>query len=287
MFDGTGLYLKNIGRVPILKAEEEIKLGRAIKTWQDTANPSPAISARGKRAKEKMISSNLRLVVHVAKKYQHRGLELDELIQEGSLGLNRAVEKFDFTKGYKFSTYAFWWIRQSISRAISEQSRTVRLPIHVWEKLNKVQKARRNFMEQHGHEPNIVELCETTGIPEEKLLALLESCHQTDCVSLDKTVGQEKNNELIELVASQHQGTFEAIAQQNVAAILSDVLDQLTENEAFVIRRRFGLDDGEKKTLGEIGEVLSITPERVRQIELKALRKLRCKQEVRTFRGVA
>lgn len=285
MKDGTGLYLQNIGRVPLLKADEEIALSRAVKVWQDTTDPSHAIVVKGKRAKAKLIEANLRLVVHISKKYQNRGLELDELIQEGALGLNRAVEKFDYTKGYKFSTYAFWWIRQSISRAIAEQSRTVRIPIHVWEKLSKVKKFRREFQHEHGRQPTTLEVAEMLKITEDTLKGFLQKYSQTNCLSLDKTIGKENETELIELISADEQGTFEVIAQENVREVINSVLDKFHEREVMVLRMRYGLDDGEPKTLRAIGEVLGLTRERVRQIEHRTLRKLRSKDEIRSFRG--
>lgn len=287
MADGTGRYLQNIGRVPLLKADEEIELGRLVKEWQDASEPSQRVQTRGKRAKEKLMTANLRLVVHVAKKYQNRGLELDELIQEGSLGLNRAVEKFDFTKGYKFSTYAFWWIRQAITRAIGEQSRTVRIPIHVWEKLNKVKSARHQFLKLHNRYPSIQEIAESIEMPEDKLSDLLELYQKTSCTSLDKLIGAEGDTELIDLIASDHQGTFEAIAGKNTREVLDDLICTLTEREALVMRMRFGLDDGDPKTLQAIGDALGISRERIRQLETKALRKLQKSEDIRSFRGVA
>ena len=287
MSDGIGKYLQNIGRVALLKGDEEIELGRAVKEWQDSPEPSKAMEARGKRAKEKLITANLRLVVHVAKKYQNRGLELDELIQEGSLGLNRAVEKLDFTKGYKFSTYAFWWIRQAITRGIAEQARTVRIPIHAWEKLSKVKGARQVFFREHGRHPSIQEIADMVDMSEDKLSELLEIYQKTSCTSLDKTVGKDADTELIALIASDQQGTFDAIAANDMRDVLEDLISGLKEKEALVLRMRFGLEDGESKTLQAIGDTLGVSRERIRQLESKALRKLRASKSVRSFRGVA
>ena len=287
MSDGTGKYLQNIGRVALLKGDEEIELGRAVKEWQDSPEPSKAMESRGKRAKEKLITANLRLVVHVAKKYQNRGLELDELIQEGSLGLNRAVEKFDFTKGYKFSTYAFWWIRQAITRGIAEQARTVRIPIHAWEKLSKVKGARQVFFREHGRHPSIKEIADMVDMSEDKLSELLEIYQKTSCTSLDKTVGKDADTELIALISSDQQGTFDAIAANDMRDVLEDLISGLKEKEALVLRMRFGLEDGESKTLQAIGDTLGVSRERIRQLESKALGKLRASKSVRSFRGVA
>ena len=287
MADGTGRYLHNIGRVPLWRADEEIELGRLVKEWQDAPEPSQKVQARGKRAKEKLMKANLRLVVHVAKKYQNRGLELDELIQEGSIGLNRAVEKFDFSKGYRFSTYAYWWIRQAIIRAIGEQSRTVRIPIHVWEKLNKVRSIRREFLKTHNRYPSVKEIAESIEMPEDKLSELLELYQKTSCTSLDKMIGTEGDTELIDLIASDDQGTFDAIAGKNTREVLEDLISTLTEREALVMRMRFGLDDGEAKTLQAIGNALGVSRERIRQLETKALRKLQKSEGIRSFRVVA
>ena len=287
MKDGFGKYLQNIGRVPLITAEEELKLGRAIKEWQDSEAPSPGLEQKGQRAKRKLMEANLRLVVHIAKKYQRRGLDLEDLIQEGALGLNRAVEKFDFTKGYKFSTYAYWWIRQSLTRAIAEKSRTVRMPIHTWEKLTKIKIARGKFHQEYGRNPSYQELSDLTDFPPHDIEKLLETFLKTSCTSLDKTIGQEKETELIDLIASDQQTTFDAIAQQNTVEFISELLTELPEKEAMVMRMRYGLGDGEKKTLQAIGDVLGVSRERVRQLETKALRKLRCKEEMQLYTGVA
>lgn len=287
MKDGFGKYLQNIGRVPLIGAEEELKLGRIIKEWQDSSEPSATLERQGQHAKKKLMEANLRLVVHIAKKYQRRGLELEDLIQEGALGLNRAVEKFDFTKGYKFSTYAYWWIRQSLTRAIAEKSRTVRMPIHTWEKLTKIKIARGKFNQDNGRNPTYQELSELTDFPTKDIEQLLESFLKTSCTSLDKTIGQEKETELIDLIASDQQTTFDAIAEQNTADFLSELLTELPDKEALVMRMRYGLGDDEKQTLQAIGDVLGVSRERVRQLETKALRKLRCKEEVQLYSGVA
>lgn len=279
--DGFGLYLQSIGRVPLLTAEEEIILGRAVKEWIEHPSPSPEIENRGLRAKRKLMAANLRLVVHISKKYMNRGLDMDDLIQEGSIGLDRAVEKFDFTKGYKFSTYAYWWIRQALTRAISEKSRLIRMPVHNWEKLNKLKISRRRYMQEHGCYPSTQELSTMTEIPVDALEKLMEQFVKTNCASLDQGVGKEESTELIDLIPCETQGTFEAIAQQSIKDCLGNILEELTEKESVVIRMRFGLNDEAPKTLQAIGDSLGVSRERVRQLETKALRKLKKHEEIK------
>tara|TARA_Y100001968_G_scaffold329740_1_gene379800 strand:- start:696 stop:1637 length:942 start_codon:yes stop_codon:yes gene_type:complete len=286
--DPISWYLSTIGRVPLLTPAEEIELGNQVQTMmgltedgtKDEKNSEFTSHQRrlirlGRRAKERMMKANLRLVVSVAKKYQGKGLELLDLVQEGSLGLERAVEKFDPTRGYKFSTYAFWWIRQSMTRAIACQSRTIRLPVHLSERLATIRKVSLDLAHKLGAMPSRVEIAEAMQIEVEELDSILRQALTTS--SLDAPVnGDEGRSFLGDLIAdSSLEEPLDKVEQRIHQEQLGRWLSHLSEQEQHVIRLRFGLEGNERHTLAEIGRLLQVSRERVRQVELKALRKLR------------
>ena len=286
--DPISWYLSTIGRVPLLTPAEEIELGNQVQTMmaltedgtKDEKNSEFTSHQRrlirlGRRAKERMMKANLRLVVSVAKKYQGKGLELLDLVQEGSLGLERAVEKFDPTRGYKFSTYAFWWIRQSMTRAIACQSRTIRLPVHLSERLATIRKVSLDLAHKLGAMPSRVEIAEAMEIEVEELDGILRQALTTS--SLDAPVnGDEGRSFLGDLIAdSSLEEPLDKVEQRIHQEQLGRWLSHLSEQEQHVIRLRFGLEGNERHTLAEIGRLLQVSRERVRQVELKALRKLR------------
>ncbi|MCG8351551.1 MAG: RNA polymerase sigma factor RpoD [Chloroflexales bacterium] len=285
--DSVRLYLREIGQVPLLTTEQEQKLARAIADGQSAlrslelvpTDSQEAVKLRttvsaGDTARQQMAAANLRLVVSIAKRYRDRGLPLLDLIQEGSLGLLRAIEKFDVTKGYKFSTYATWWIKQALSRALADQSRLVRLPVHLGETLNRIQAARRQLTQNLGREPNDTELAAALGMGEEKLRELRRTAQ--DPVSLATPVGEEADSTLADFIPDPHAlDADDAAASGMLRAQIAAALDQLTERERRVLELRYGLADGQPRTLEEVGRAFGVTRERVRQIEVKALRKLR------------
>ena len=259
--DPVKIYLKEIGRVPLLSAEEEIELAMR--------------KAQGDQlARKRLSEANLRLVVSIAKRYVGRGMQFLDLIQEGNMGLIKAVEKFDYRKGYKFSTYATWWIRQAITRAIADQARTIRIPVHMVETITKVKKVSSQLLHKNGHEPSVDEIAEELNMPVDRVREIIRISQ--DPVSLETPIGEEEDSHLGDFIPDEL-----APAPAEVASLsllkeqLDDVLGTLTEREEKVLRLRFGLEDGRPRTLEEVGQRFQVTRERIRQIEAKALRKLR------------
>ncbi len=259
--DPVRMYLKEIGKVPLLTAEEEVEL--AIK-----------MSEGDEEAKRRMAEANLRLVVSIAKRYVGRGMLFLDLIQEGNLGLIKAVEKFDYTKGYKFSTYATWWIRQAITRAIADQARTIRIPVHMVETINKVIRVSRQLLQELGHDPSAEEIAEEMGMPVEKVRDILKIAQEP--VSLETPIGEEEHSHLGDFIPDEDASEpSEAASFSLLKEQLMEVLDTLTPREKKVLELRFGIVDGRTRTLEEVGKEFNVTRERIRQIEAKALRKLR------------
>lgn len=259
--DPVKIYLKEIGRVPLLTAEEEIELATRM------AQGDP-------QARKRLSEANLRLVVSIAKRYVGRGMQFLDLIQEGNLGLIKAVEKFDHTKGFKFSTYATWWIRQAITRAIADQARTIRIPVHMVETITKVKKASSQLLHKNGHDPTAEEIAEELNIPVERVREIIRIAQ--DPVSLETPIGEEEDSHLGDFIPDEDApAPAEAASLTLLKEQLSDVLSTLTDREEKVLRLRFGLEDGRSRTLEEVGREFKVTRERIRQIEAKALRKLR------------
>ncbi len=298
--DSIRLYLQEIGRIRLLRADEEIELARKIadllelermrekllndldrephdREWAAVAAmPLNQFRHRlflGRRAKDKMVQSNLRLVVSIAKKYMNRGLSFQDLIQEGSLGLIRAAEKFDHEKGYKFSTYATWWIRQAITRAIADQSRTIRLPVHLYETISRIKKTTKLLSQEMGRKPTEEEIATRMEMTIEKLRFIAKSAQLP--ISLETPIGKEEDSRLGDFIEADGEMPEDQVSKSLLREDLEGVLDTLSPRERDVLRLRYGLDDGRMKTLEEIGQIFNVTRERIRQIEAKALRKLR------------
>jgi RNA polymerase primary sigma factor len=276
--DPVRMYLKEIGRVPLLSMEEEKTLAMAIESGeleaQKNGQAQNKIIEAGHVAKQKLTEANLRLVVSIAKKYVGRGMLFLDLIQEGNLGLIRAVEKFDYRKGYKFSTYATWWIRQAITRALADQARTIRIPVHMVETINRLIKISRQLLQELGRDPTVEEIAHEMGLTTEKVREVIKISQEP--ISLETPIGEEEDSHLGDFIEDQ-----EAIAPAEAASVMllkekmADVLKNLTDRERKVLVLRFGLEDGHQRTLEEVGQEFGVTRERIRQIEAKALRKLR------------
>ncbi|MEG1804816.1 MAG: RNA polymerase sigma factor RpoD [Clostridia bacterium] len=261
MDDPVKMYLKDIGTIPLLSADEEISVAKKMLEGDDDA-------------KRRLSESNLRLVVSIAKRYLGRGMQFLDLIQEGNLGLMKAVEKFDYTKGFKFSTYATWWIRQAITRSIADQSRTIRIPVHMVETINRQAKASRQLLQELGREPTIYEIADKLNVSAEKVVEIQKI--SLDPISLETPIGEEDDTHLGDFIEDDHASDpSEALNSNVLREEFNEVLASLTPREEKVIRLRYGLDDGKPKTLEEVGRAFNVTRERIRQIEAKALRKLR------------
>ncbi len=276
--DPVRMYLKEIGRVPLLSMEQEKSLAMRIEAGELESRRDGTADWKivdiGEEAKRQLTEANLRLVVSIAKKYVGRGMLFLDLIQEGNLGLIRAVEKFDYRKGYKFSTYATWWIRQAITRALADQARTIRIPVHMVETINRLIKVSRQLLQELGREPSVEEIAESMALTPEKVREVMKISQEP--ISLETPIGEEEDSHLGDFIEDQ-----EAVAPAEAASVMllkekmQDVLQNLTERERKVLVLRFGLEDGHQRTLEEVGQEFGVTRERIRQIEAKALRKLR------------
>lgn len=263
--DPVRMYLKEIGRIKLLSPEEEQDVARKMVEGDEATREA---------ARKRMSEANLRLVVSIAKRYVGRGMQLLDLIQEGNLGLMKAVEKFDYTKGYKFSTYATWWIRQSITRAIADQARTIRIPVHMVETINKLIRVNRQLAQELGRDPTPAEIAKEMGISESKVREIIKIAQEP--VSLESPIGEEEDSHLGDFLEDDKTPPpSQIVAESMMKQTLSDVLHMLTPREEQVIRMRYGLDDGQQRTLEEVGKAFNVTRERIRQIEVKALRKIK------------
>jgi RNA polymerase primary sigma factor len=292
--DPVKMYLKEIGRVPLLDAAEEVALAKRIEAgaeasakthelftsgqWENLDRTQQRMMRRqaadGEKAKTSLTSANLRLVVSIAKRYVGRGVPILDLIQEGNLGLMRAVQKFDYTKGFKFSTYATWWIRQAITRAIADQSRTIRVPVHMVESINKVVRSQRSLLQRLEREPTMAEIGADVDLGEEKVSEILRIAQQNP-LSLDSPIGDEEDTSMADFIPDGGAAPVDVAARKLLVAAVEEVLHELPEREREVVRLRFGLEDGRPRTLEEVGKQFGVTRERIRQIESKTLAKLR------------
>ena len=269
--DPVRMYLKDIGKIPLLSAQREAELAERIAQGDEYA-------------KNELVEANLRLVVSIAKKYVGKGMYILDLIQEGNLGLIKAVDKFDHTKGYKFSTYATWWIKQAITRAIADQARTIRIPVHMVETIHRVSRTSRQLLQENGREPTVEEIAEKLGMTPEKVREIMKAAQ--DPVSLETPIGEEDDSHLGDFIPDDSSPTpADAVSYQLLREQLNKVLHTLTPREEMVIKLRFGLDDGRTRTLEEVGKEFNITRERIRQIEAKALRKLRHQSRSKVLKG--
>jgi RNA polymerase primary sigma factor len=265
------MYLKEIGKIPLLTADEEVALAKRIEAGDQTA-------------KDELIQANLRLVVSIAGHYNNRGMQYLDLIQEGNMGLIKAADKFDYRKGFKFSTYATWWIRQSITRALADQARTIRIPVHMVETINRLIRTSRQLMQDLGREPTTAEIADAMHLTEARVQEIIKIAQ--DPVSLETPIGEEEDSHLGDFIPDESapapaDAAFYALQREQ----LMEVLDTLTEREKKVICLRYGLDGGKSYTLEEVGEIFKVTRERIRQIEAKALRKLRTNRQIKNLRG--
>jgi len=267
--DSVKMYLKDIGRVPLLTPQEEVDIATRMSQGDETA-------------KKSLINANLRLVVNIAKRYVGRGMHFLDLIQEGNLGLMKAVEKFDYTRGYKFSTYATWWIRQAITRSLADQARTIRIPVHMVETINKLTKVSRMLLQKNGREPTQLEIAEAMGIPESKVVEIQKIA--MDPVSLETPIGEEEDSHLGDFIEDKTTANQLDIAETKMLKEqIDEILSSLAPREAAVLILRYGLRDNRPRTLEEVGKVFNVTRERIRQIEAKALRKLRHPNKIKRF----
>ena len=299
--DAVRMYLREIGQVDLLTVDDERRLAQLIEEGviaaaridelEEAGTPAEGVEARmlmravgrGERAKSELTQANLRLVVSIAKRYSGRGMQLLDLIQEGNLGLMRAVDKFDYTKGFKFSTYATWWIRQAITRSIADQARTIRIPVHMVEHMNRVTRAKRQMHQELEREPTIEELAEKVQLEPERVRELLR--YSQDPLSLDSPVGEEDESNLGDFIEDESvDGPADAATRAMLTQAVGEVLGELSEREQEIVRLRFGLDGGQAKTLEEVGKEFGVTRERIRQIEAKTLAKLRHPQRSQRLR---